>query len=73
MLFAFLIFTALAALFYYIYQFGTKNENFFVERRLAFRKPVFIVGNSFKTLTKQMGVYDFIKGISKDYPKERYP
>ncbi|XP_059610586.1 probable cytochrome P450 9f2 [Phlebotomus argentipes] len=71
MLFLYLIFTALAALIYYIYQFGTKNENIFVEKGLAFRKPTFIFGNSIKLWMRQISAFDFVKDISKGYQNEK--
>ncbi|XP_059611812.1 uncharacterized protein LOC132258498 [Phlebotomus argentipes] len=71
MLFIFLLVTALAALILYIYRFGTRNENFFLERGLKFHKPTFLFGNCYKMVRKQDCLYDYIKNLSKDFPNEK--
>ncbi|XP_055696949.1 probable cytochrome P450 9f2 [Phlebotomus papatasi] len=71
MLFEFLIYAVLGLLVYYIYQFGTKNENFFLERGLKFRKPVFLFGNNFPVVSLKNNLFDLMRGICRDFPKEK--
>ncbi|XP_055679444.1 probable cytochrome P450 9f2 [Lutzomyia longipalpis] len=71
MIFAFLLFTALAAAIYYFYLYGTRNENYFAEKGLPYEKPSFLFGNSLRLITKKISVYDFLKDFPKMYPKER--
>uniref|UniRef100_A0A1L8E4F7 Putative cytochrome n=1 Tax=Nyssomyia neivai TaxID=330878 RepID=A0A1L8E4F7_9DIPT len=71
MIFIFLLFTALAVIIYYVYLYGTKNKNHFIERGMASPKSTFLFGNSLKLMTKQISSTDFIKDLSKDYPNEK--
>ncbi|XP_059610759.1 probable cytochrome P450 9f2 [Phlebotomus argentipes] len=71
MVFWFLVFSVVAAVAFYLYQFGTKNEDFFLERGIKFRKPVFLFGNYFKLVTKQINLYDFVIDVTRQFPKEK--
>ncbi|XP_055696998.1 probable cytochrome P450 9f2 [Phlebotomus papatasi] len=71
MLFMFLILTTLAFLVYYIYQLGTKNEDYFIKRGLKFRKPLFLLGNNFPIVFRRSNFFDFVKNLCKGYTGEK--
>ncbi|XP_055679441.1 probable cytochrome P450 9f2 [Lutzomyia longipalpis] len=71
MLLPFLIFTSIAALIYYIYQYGTKNENFFLEKGIKFQKPTFLFGNCFDMVRNKIGFFDYMRYIGEKFPNEK--
>ncbi|XP_059611088.1 uncharacterized protein LOC132258012 [Phlebotomus argentipes] len=71
MLFAFLVLSLVAVAVFYLYQLGTRNEDFFLERGLKFPKPSFLLGNNFKLVTKQINFYDHIINLTRLFPKEK--
>ncbi|XP_055679448.1 probable cytochrome P450 9f2 [Lutzomyia longipalpis] len=71
MILPFLLFTAIAVAIYYIYTYGTKNENYFLERGIPFRKPMFIFGNSFKLVIRKLSAFEYVRDMSKYFPGEK--
>uniref|UniRef100_A0A1L8E4C8 Putative cytochrome n=1 Tax=Nyssomyia neivai TaxID=330878 RepID=A0A1L8E4C8_9DIPT len=71
MLFTVLLLVAIIAIIYYVYQVGTKNENFFVERGLKFKKPTFLVGNYLPIFLRKTSLFEYLKNIHNDFPNEK--
>uniref|UniRef100_A0A1L8E430 Putative cytochrome n=1 Tax=Nyssomyia neivai TaxID=330878 RepID=A0A1L8E430_9DIPT len=67
----FLILGILAVLIYQFYRLGTKNENFFVERGLKFKKPVFLIGNYLPIFLRKTSLFEYARDINKDFPNEK--
>ena len=56
----------------WIYQYITKNNDFFKKKGLAHLKPMFFFGNTAPMVFKQMELIDYVVDLYSKFPNEKY-
>lgn len=61
----------LTVFIFFVYKYLTKDNDYFIKRRIPSLKPTFIFGNTGKFYTKQIGLIDLVKKLYNDFPDEK--
>lgn len=66
-----LFLSVLIIVLYQIYNHVNQKYQYFEKRNIPFRKPIFLLGNSFKVLVKQATNYEFGLQLYNEFPNEK--
>lgn len=54
-----------------VYKWLTKDNDYFIKRGIPALKPTFMLGNTGKFYTKQIGLIDLVTKLYNDFPDEK--
>lgn len=67
-----LLFSAISLLGYAFYKWATLNNDYFLKKGVAFKKPTFLLGSSGKMMLRKLPIADYVKWQYNLFPDKKY-